>query len=199
MTAALSSAFEAAYWFLGRAGSAGIRLAPLHLQQLLYLAQGAYAAVHGREMMPAVFVADERGPIEPNVHAALSAAQPEIDLDGLLPIAAEAVLQGIWRHYGQQSLESVLQITRATPGYVQASAVGGRATIEPKLMRNVQIPMEQVDGQEPTRLLRSQSGRAVSVAPWLPGPVSNPATSTPARVSAGLKTNTAPSRTTAVR
>ena len=64
---AVSAAFDVASWFLDRARTDDAAFGLQKLQRLLYLAQGLYAVLAqppGGLLMPAVFVADESGPVE---------------------------------------------------------------------------------------------------------------------------------------
>ena len=66
----VESTFDVALWFQDRARREDTNLQAQKLQRLLYLAQSYYSAMnYGRKLMPAVFVAQEMGPIEPNFSA----------------------------------------------------------------------------------------------------------------------------------
>ena len=73
MPADVSNAFDIAFWFADTALNENEYLQPQKLQRLLFIAQSYYCIVQkGRKLMPAVFVADETGPMEPNVYMAFS-------------------------------------------------------------------------------------------------------------------------------
>ena len=98
MPADVSNAFDVAFFFADMALAENEYLQPQKLQGLMFLAQSYYvAAFKGRKLMPAVFVADERGPLEPNVYMAFSKGRPDIDADLFLPHEVESFLDGIWR------------------------------------------------------------------------------------------------------
>lgn len=170
--AAVRSAFDVAMWFSDRARVTGRRLQPMALQQLLFLAQAWYAAAHGgRALMPATFVAEELGPVEPNVHAAFSRGHPALDLELPLPVAAEAVLERVWKGFGTMTGEQLLRLTTALPAVRAAASRCRRAPIP--LADIAGCLAEQVAATERTapespRLLRTQQGRTVRVAAWQP-------------------------------
>ena len=73
MPAAVDSAFELAFWFCDRALNDNEYLQPIKLHYLMFLAQAYYAtAYQGKKLIPAIFVAEEVGPIEPSVFRAWS-------------------------------------------------------------------------------------------------------------------------------
>jgi uncharacterized phage-associated protein len=171
-SAAVRSAFDVAMWFSDRARVTGRRLQPMTLQQLLFLAQAWFGALHdGRPLMPAVFVADELGPVEPNVHAAFSRGHPALDLELPLPVAAEVVLERVWKTYGQLPGERLLRLTMGLPA-VQAAGSRGRRSPIP-LAEIAACLAEHVAGTEdrqaePPRVVRTHNGRTVRVAAWRP-------------------------------
>ena len=72
MRPAAPTSFDIAIWFLDRARAEDTYVQPRMLQCLLFLAQAHYAAAHeGRPLMPAFFVVDDSGPLDPNVHKTL--------------------------------------------------------------------------------------------------------------------------------
>ncbi|MGF1640227.1 MAG: Panacea domain-containing protein [Rhodospirillales bacterium] len=172
MPAALRSAFVAAFWFAARARSKNAYLQPQKLQRLMYLAQCAFAARHGgRRLMPAVFVAEEAGPIEPNVHLALAAGRPDIDIEARIPSEAAAVLDDVWGRYGHCSTEHLTRITCDTAAYRLARRRGDGAEIDGDLMRLSSTARDAGTALPPARpkVLRTHTGRAVAIAAWTPG------------------------------
>ena len=66
MPADVENAFDIAFWFADTALNENEYLQPQKLQRLLFIAQAYYTvAFNGRKLMPAVFIAEEMGPIEP--------------------------------------------------------------------------------------------------------------------------------------
>lgn len=96
---AVQSAVDVATWFADQARREDLYLQPQKLQRLLYIAQGSYAAMHyGRKLMPATFVADETGPVEPNIFRIFELGRPKVTT-GNLPPEIEHFLSRIWRKY----------------------------------------------------------------------------------------------------
>ena len=61
------SVFDVAEWFLDAALNDGEYLQPMKMQYLMFLSQGYYAALtQGKRFVPGIFLAAERGPVEPN-------------------------------------------------------------------------------------------------------------------------------------
>ncbi len=129
MPAAIRSALDVAAWFDQRAARDGARLAPVRLQRLLYFAQGFYAARHdGRRLMPAVFVAGELGPIEPNLYLILENGLPEIP--AVTPTdEVAAFLEDVWHYLGAKSIEDLDRQLAADSAYVAAANRGKNAEI----------------------------------------------------------------------
>lgn len=96
---AVQSAVDVATWFADQARKEDLYLQPQKLQRLLYIAQGSYAAMYyGRKLMPATFVADETGPVEPNIFRIFEMGRPKISA-APLPPEIEHFLSRIWRKY----------------------------------------------------------------------------------------------------
>lgn len=109
----IGSALDAAIWFILKSASARVALDPRKLNLLLYLAQAGYAAAHdGAALMPAVFIAHEEGPREPNVTMALQAglaAPPEPDIAGV----GQRILDTMWERYGVMPLVGLQRLVAA--------------------------------------------------------------------------------------
>lgn len=100
MRPAASTSFDIAIWFLDRARAEDTYLQPRMLHCLLFLAQAHFAASHdGQPLMPAFFIVDDSGPLDPNVHRALQNGRPDFDQS---PLAPEIVtfLAAVWKRYG---------------------------------------------------------------------------------------------------
>jgi uncharacterized phage-associated protein len=180
-SAAVESSFDVAYWFIDRALNDSEYIQPQKLHRLLYLAQAYFAvAYHGRMLMPAVFVADALGPVEPNVFRACSIQRPPIE-PVPLPDLVTQFLDSIWRRFGVHSAETLNRQIGGHPPYAEAAAKGARHIIPLKAMM---LYYGQKGGGEPAyagrqgapsldqvvrpRLMRSQSGKPVSVQKWTP-------------------------------
>jgi uncharacterized phage-associated protein len=180
--AAVNTAFEIAFRLLSRAHQDSVHLQPQKLHCLLLLAQGCYAARYGgRPLMPAVFVADPRGPIEPNLHAAFSRGCPDLDLDGASPNeAVETLIEGLWRRFGQLPAAALVDLVKDLPACREAVSNGERSEIPlPLLAHDCADQRLLGNGMlAGRRVLRTQSGRPVRVAPWQPGRAVSPPTRT---------------------
>lgn len=180
--AAVNTAFEIAFRILKRAHQDSVHLQPQKLHCLLLLAQGCYAARYGgRPLMPAVFVADTRGPIEPNVHAAFSRGCPDLDLDRAAPNeAVESLLEGLWRRFGQLPVAALVDLVKDLPACREAARNGERSEIPlSALARDCSDQRLLGNGMlAGRRVLRTQSGRPVCVAPWQPGRGTSPSART---------------------
>ena len=176
MPAATQSAIDVAFWFTDHALNQNEYLQPQKLQRLLFLAQAYYAvAFDGRKLTPAVFVADEMGPIEPNVFKAFSKGRPDIDPDLFLPIEVDEFLDAVWRRFGHHSVDHLTRLSKQTTAYRRAFRKGRRAEISLNSMRLSFIRNEEtpnVEGVVKPKMMRSQEGKAVPVKAWVPGPKS---------------------------
>lgn len=181
MTSAVGSTFDVVEWFYERAMEDGDYIQPMKLQRLLFLAQ-AYWAVSSRggRLMPAVFVADKLGPIEPNVHRVLELGRPRMEAR---PIPKDVLdfLDSVWRKFGVHTAEHLGKMVLGHAPVLAAirAGVGAEITLDAmhafygaaKRQREMGSaaappPVEQVVRP---RMLRSQSGKAVAVSRWTPG------------------------------
>jgi uncharacterized phage-associated protein len=171
MPADLNNAFDVSIFFDDMALKEGIYLQPQKLHRLLFLSQAYYAVAFNRKLMPAIFIADELGPVEPNVYLAFSKGRPDIDADLFLPFEAQSFLESIWQRFGTYSVERLSKITNETPAYKNARGRGDRAEITLTEMKNSFKKPEQapsVDQLVKPKIMRTQSGRAVQVESWAP-------------------------------
>ncbi len=172
MPADVSNAFDVAFWFADTALNENEYLQPQKLQRLLFLAQSYYSIIHkGRRLMPAVFVADDVGPMEPNVYMAFSRGRPDIDAEIFLPFEVEEFLSGVWRRFGHMPIERLDAITKDTPAY--KNAIKGIACRDFSKEMSFSF-LENRDAPAPTqvakkKILRTQTGRPVQVKTWVPG------------------------------
>lgn len=178
VSAAVESSFDVAYWFVDRALNENEYIQPQKLHRLMFLAQAYFAvAYNGRMLMPAVFVADEIGPVEPGVYRACAIQRPAIDPK---PLSEPVMrfLDSVWRRFGQHSSEHLNQTIRRHPPYAAAMAKGLRSEITLKAMiafygkkdsaANEALGAPSLAQIVPSRLMRSQSGKPVAVQKWMP-------------------------------
>ncbi len=173
MPADVTNAFDVAFWFADTALNENEYLQPQKLQRLLFISQGYYSVIFkGRKLMPAVFVADENGPMEPNVYMAFSRGRPDVDAELFLPYEVEEFLSGVWRRFGHMTIERLNTITKENIAYKKAVERGPRAEITLEAMR--MAFMRSTEGPSPgqvtrPKVFRTQSGRPVQVKAWVPG------------------------------
>lgn len=169
----VDSTFDVALWFADKALEQNEYLQPQKLHRLLYLAQGYYAvASEGHKLMPAVFIAEEMGPMEPNVYKAFAKGRPNIEADNLLPEGVEHFLLSIWSRFGPSTPDSLSKVCQESMAFKQALVKGTRTEIPLKDMllsfvREKHIPLS-TEVKKP-KMMRSQTGRSVAVKNWVPG------------------------------
>ena len=122
--------------------------------------------------MPAVFVAEEMGPVEPNVYRAFAKGRPNFESDNVLPNGVEHFLLSTWDRFGRNTPDSLSRICQESMAFKQALMKGNRTEIPLKDMllsfaREKQIPLPSV--VEKPKMMRSQTGRSVKVKNWVPG------------------------------
>ncbi len=173
MPADVDNAFDIAFWFADTALNENEYLQPQKLQRLLFITQAYYTvAFNGKKLMPAAFVADEMGPIEPNIYIAFSKGRPEVDAKMFLPYEVETFLDGIWRRFGHYSVDRLDKMVKETSAYKQAYKRGNRAEIPLEDMRLSFARAEKTPGVSQVvkpKILRTQAGKPVTVKAWVPG------------------------------
>lgn len=175
MPTAVESTFDVVAWFHDRALDDNEYLQPQKLHRLLYLAQAYYAVAHyGRKLMPATFVADEMGPVEPDVFRAFEASRPYIE-PAPLPDSVSHFLDSIWRRFGAHSADHLSRHLRGHKPYLDALGRGPRAEIPLEDMRafygRARDPAKAAPGVRNVmraRVMRSQTGKPVAVSQWMP-------------------------------
>jgi uncharacterized phage-associated protein len=173
MPAAVPTAFHIACWLMDAALQNNEYLSPQKLQRLLFLAQSYYGAVNnGRKLMPATFIADEMGPVEPNVYLAFSKGRLDFDIDPSDTEAVASFLDDLWRRFGHHSADHLTRTTKQTPAYRDAFHRGERSEIGFEAMcrsfADADFPCKsQLCGRQ--RIMITQTGRPVAVHPWTPG------------------------------
>ncbi len=180
-SAAVESSFDVAFWFIDRALDDNEYLQPQKLHRLMFLSQAYFAvAYHGRMLMPAIFVASELGPIEPNVFRACALQRPPIE-PSPMPEMVTHFLDSVWRRFGSHSAESLSRQVNAHAPYRAALTKGPRSEITLKAMIDfygkkasatpeaaVAVGAPPIGQVLRPRVMRSQSGKPVSVQKWMP-------------------------------
>lgn len=180
--AAVESSFDVAYWFIDRALNENEYLQPQKMHRLMYLAQAYFAvAYHGRMLMPAIFIADQLGPLEPNVFRACALQRPAIETNPLPPIV-DQFLDSIWRRFGAMSADTLSRLVTNHPPYQNAQMKAAKCEIPLAAMmefygrksaaadpeRAAKMGAPSVDQVVRPRLMVTQSGKPVSVKRWAP-------------------------------
>ena len=167
------STFDVALWFADKALEQNEYLQPQKLHRLLYLAQGYYAvAFEGSKLMPAVFIAEEMGPMEPNVYKAFARGRPNIEPNNNLPDGVEDFLARIWSRFGGNTTDSLSKLCHESLAFKQALVKGTRTEIP---LKNMLLSFARAEGIPATaqikkpKMMRSQTGRSVAVKSWVPG------------------------------
>ena len=177
MTFAVKSTFDVAFWFADQALNENEYLQPQKMHRLLYMAQAFYAIAYGgKKLMPAVFVADDLGPVEPTIYQAFSRGRPEVEVELFLAPDVEMFLSSIWRRFGHQKPEQLAKITNKNSAYSIALRKGPLTEITLEAMvaafkaeseqKNPSVAKQFSDGQ---RVMRTQHGAPVKVKSWSPG------------------------------
>jgi uncharacterized phage-associated protein len=169
----VESIFDVALWFADTALEQNEYLQPQKLHRLLYLSQGYYAvAFGGRKLMPAVFIAEEMGPMEPNVYKAFAKGRPNIEPNIFLPDGVDHFLSGIWSRFGHNTPDRLAKMCKESLAFKQALKRGARTEIPLQAML---LSFARAEGTPAAtqvikpKMMRSQSGRPVAVKRWVPG------------------------------
>lgn len=171
---AVDSAFDVAEWFLETALNDKEALQPMKTQFLMFLAQGYYAAASkGKRLIPCIFIATSRGPVEPCTYKIYAQMRPEIIRS---PISDEisGFLNKIWRRFGAYSGSALGKMLLEHPPVSQALALGENVEIDLKSMTDFYTSLsannvkQGNDAFNRPRILRSHTGRAVCVKKWEP-------------------------------
>lgn len=182
-SAAVDSSFDVAYWFVDRALNDNEYIQPQKLHRLMFLSQAYFAvAYNGRPLMPAVFVADQFGPIEPNVFRACSIQRPPIETIPLSEPVSQ-FLDSVWRRFGSQSANSLSTLVNGHPPYQDALQQGPRSEISlPAMVKfygrkpgaaeakrgGPSFEAPPLDQVVRPKIMVSQDGKPVSVKKWTP-------------------------------
>ena len=169
MRSVVPTSFDIAIWFLDRARTEDTYLQPRKLQCLLFLAQAHFSAAHdGRCLMPAFFVIDDSGPMDPNVYCALQNGRPDIEETPPSAVIAK-FLDAIWARYKNADALRLDQLI-ARRG-VDEQAVSDRDRSEVTLQA-MQRMFASGDGTKkkintPTQA-ETATGRKVTITKWTP-------------------------------
>lgn len=168
------SVFDAAEWFLDAALNDGEYLQPAKMQYLMYLSQGYYAALTGgKRFIPSIFIATETGPREPNSYRLYSVARPGLSYRQM-DKKTTSFMQTIWHRFGTYSSDYIYRMITTHEPYAQAFASGENTEIK---LEDMAVFYARKPGEEHTlksaelggtRVMRSQTGKAVAVKKWMP-------------------------------
>ncbi len=172
---AVETTFDVAFWFADTALNHNEYLQPQKMQRLLFLAQAYFAVLYkGRKLMPAFFIADEAGPIEPTIYKAFQRGRPDVDSVYFLDPDAEEFLTNLWRKFGHHSADHLTRITKATSAYREAYRSGPKSEITFEAMRQAFTRAETTPAAAQVakpKVMRTQEGKPVVVKAWAPKPL----------------------------
>lgn len=161
---AVRTSLDIAIWFLDRARADDCHLPFQKLHRLLYLAQSQFAAQTGGLLMPALFLAEEVGPTEPNLQRLLAGGRPGDIIVETPTGQVRDFLEGIWQRYAHTPVERLNDLVAKNAAY---GATARGYVIDTAAMAEA-VAAPPAAPAEPVRLLRSQSGAAVAVRAWSP-------------------------------
>ena len=172
MPADVNSAFDIAFWFSDMAMNENIAMQPQRLQRMLFISQAYYSVAYPkRKLMPAIFVADELGPVEPNIFMAFSKGRPDVDVEIFLAHEVESFLRSVWERFSHYDMDRLNEVTNETLAFKQARNRGDRSEITLEAMRLSFARNEtshDVRSVMKPKIMRTQSGRPVVVKAWNP-------------------------------
>lgn len=170
----LYSVFDVAFRLIDHALNDNEYLQPQKLHRLLYLAQGYFgASYHGAMLMPALFVAEESGPIEPNLYVVMEETRPDVRLKAIND-KTKHFIESIWRQFGHHSVDHLNASIRNHAPYQDAWRAGPGTVISFTEMvtfytavRKSATTPEADDVVRP-RVMRSHKGKPVATTDWRP-------------------------------
>ncbi|MBI2236142.1 MAG: DUF4065 domain-containing protein [Magnetospirillum sp.] len=176
MAIAVKSCLDVVFWFNDQALNDREYLQPQKLHRLLYLAQAYYAvAYHGRKLMPATFVTDAFGPVEPTVFHTFAYGRPHMIEPNKIPDPVAHFLDSIWRRFGQYTADQLTKkiVEHAPVALAMATGLGEEIGFAEmlKFYSSEAAARKGAPGVESVlrpRVLRSQGGKPVSVTHWAP-------------------------------
>lgn len=181
---AVRSCLDVVFWFNDQALNDQEYLQPHKLHRLLFLAQAYYAVANrGRKLIPATFVVDSTGPIEPTVYQTFAFGNPYMIEPGPISETVEHFLSSIWRRFGQYSADGLSKklATHQPVAEAMEKGIGEEITLDSMIkFYGVELAAQAArKGQQPVaptvgqvvrpRIMRDQSGKAVAVTAWVPG------------------------------
>ena len=173
MALPIRSVFEAVHRFYDHALDDGEYLQPQKLHRMLYLAQAYWGATHyGKPLYPAVFIADERGPMEPNVDAEMEHFRPDVTMHPL-PEAVRHFVESIWRQFGHHGVEHLTRTLMDHPPFQQAFRQERGSVIDFGEMAAFYARARTRTAPRPERILRPRvmrnaQGKPVATSAWAP-------------------------------
>lgn len=176
MQFAIKSCLDVVIWFTDRALNDREYIQPQKLHRLMFLAQAYYTVAYpGRKLMPATFVTDNFGPVEPTVFHAFAYGRPPHLEGNPVPDQASHFLDSIWRRFGQYSADQLNKRLNDHPAVASAMNKGPNEEIPFADMVKFYQGEAAAKGGAPTadqvvrpRVMRSQSGKPVAVKGWTP-------------------------------
>ena len=172
MPAAVDSSFDVAIWFMDWALADNLYMQPMKLQRLLYLAQSYYTVIYpGKCLMSSVFVADLLGPLEPNLYRAFKNGRPETEVR---PVDGKVRnnLDSVWRRFGHYTAEDLYTKLCDHPPYSDAydkapgEEISLAAMYEFYALQTASLTPDTTTVL-PAKIMRSHTGRPVSVKKWM--------------------------------
>lgn len=180
MPIAVKSCLDVVFWISDQALNDREYIQPQKLHRLLYLSQAYFAvAYHGRKLMPATFVTDAFGPIEPTVFHAFAFGRPTMIEGNMLSEQVSHFLDGIWRRYGPYTADQLTKkiVEHAPVALAMAKGINEEIPFadmvkyysEEAAARNKPASaVDSIDQVLKPRMMRSQTGKPVTVAAWKP-------------------------------
>lgn len=181
MPIAVKSSLDVVFWISDQALNDREYIQPQKLHRLLYLSQAYFAvAYNGRKLMPATFVTDAFGPVEPTVFHTFAYGRPLMIEGNHLNEQVSHFLEGIWRRFGQYSSDQLTKKVAEHAPVALAMAKGVNEEIpfadivtfytEEAAARSNKTSgkVDHIDQVVKPRVLRSQTGKPVTVAAWKP-------------------------------
>ena len=180
MAIAVKSSLDVVFWLSDQALNDREYIQPQKLHRLLYLAQAYFAvAYNGRKLMPATFVTDAFGPVEPTVFHAFAFGRPHMIEGNPLSDQVSHFLDSIWRRFGQYTADQLTKKVAEHAPVAMAMAKGINEEIpfadmvkyystEAAARKTPGQAVDHVDQVVKPRIMRSQTGKPVAVATWKP-------------------------------
>ena len=176
MPFAVKSGLDIAFWFTDRALNDREYLQPQKLHRLMYLAQAYFSVAYpSRKLAPVIFVTDEVGPVEPTLFHMLSYGRPHMVEGNQVPEVVEHFLDSIWRKFGASTADALTERLKMHVPVAEAMAKGRGEEITNEAMYKfysseaaARKGAPGVENVMRPRVLRSASGKPVSVNTWMP-------------------------------